>query len=77
MAIDLSTPIPTTTSRDVIAYLLVTFIPSAIGDTVHFIRTNEGTPQTAGLVTISGIAAGIAQTQYVQVFGGVSSGSIP
>ncbi len=76
-AIDLSTPIPTTTSRDVIAYLLVTFTPLAIGDTAQFRPTNEGTPQTAGLVTISGIAAGIAQTQYVQVICGVSGGSIP
>lgn len=76
-AIDLSTPIPTTTARDVIAYLLVTFIPLAVGDTVQFRPTNEGTPQTAGLVTITGIAAGIAQTQYVQVICGVSGGSIP
>jgi hypothetical protein len=76
-AINLSTPIPTTTSRDVIAYLQVTFIPSAIGDTVQFRPTNEGTPQTAGLVTIAGISAGIAQTQYVKVICGVSSGSIP
>lgn len=72
-AIDLSTPIPTTTSRDVIAYLLVTFTPLAIGDTVQFRPTSEGTPQTAGLVSISGIAAGVAQTQYVQVICGVGS----
>lgn len=72
-AIDLSTPIPTTTARDVIAYLLVTFTPLAIGDIVQFRPTGEGTPQTAGLVTISGVAAGIAQTQYVQVICGVSS----
>ncbi len=72
-AIDLSTPIPTTTSRDVIAYLLVTFIPLAVGDTLQFRPTGEGTPQTAGLVTITGIAAGIAQTQYIQVICGVAS----
>lgn len=72
-AIDLSTPIPTTTSRDVIALLQVVFTPLAIGDTVQFRPTGEGTPQTAGLVTISGVAAGIAQTQYVQVICGVAS----
>ena len=72
-AIDLSTAIPTTTSRDVIAYLLVTFIPAAIGDTVQFRPTGEGTPQTAGLVTIVGIAANVAQTQYVQVICGVAT----
>lgn len=72
-AIDLSTPIPTTTSRDVIALLQVVFTPLAIGDTVQFRPTGEGTPQTAGLVTISGVAAGIAQTQYLQVICGVAS----
>ncbi len=72
-AIDMSTPIPTTTARDVIALLQVTFIPLAIGDTVQFRPTGEGTPQTAGLVTITGAAAGIAQTQYVQVISGVGS----
>ena len=73
-AINLSTPIPTTTARDVVALLLVTFIPLAIGDTVQFRPTGEGTPQTAGLVTIVGIAAGVAQTQYIQVICGVSGG---
>lgn len=72
-AIDLSTPIPTTTSRDVIALLQVVFTPLAIGDTVQFRPTGEGTPQTAGLVTIPGVAAGIAQTQYLQVICGVGS----
>lgn len=73
-AINLSTPIPTTTARNVIAYLLVTFIPAAIGDNVQFRPTGEGTPQTAGLVTITGIAANIAQTQYIQVICGVAGG---
>ena len=72
-AIDLSTPIPTTTARDVIAYLQVVFTPLAIGDTVQFRPTGEGTPQTAGLTTITGVAAGIAQTQYLQVIAGVGS----
>lgn len=72
-AIDLSTPIPTTTARNVIALLQVVFTPLAIGDTVQFRPTGEGTPQTAGLVTITGAAAGIAQTQYLQVIAGVAS----
>jgi hypothetical protein len=73
--IDLNTPVPTGTARDVIVFLLVTFIPAAIGDTVQFRPDNEGTPQTAGLVTITGIAAGIAQTQYIQVIAGVNGAS--
>lgn len=72
-AIDLSAAIPTTTARDVIAYLLVTFTPAAVGDTVQFRPTGEGTPQTAGLVTITGAAAATAQIQYVQVICGVSA----
>lgn len=72
-AIDMSSPIPTTTSRDVIAFLLVTFIPSAVGDTVQFRPTGEGTPQTAGLNTIVGLAAGVAQQQYIAVIAGVAS----
>lgn len=72
-AIDLSGPIPTTTARDVIAYLLVQFTPAAAGDTVQFRPTNEGTPQTANLVTITGQVANVAQTQYIQVICGVAS----
>jgi hypothetical protein len=72
-AIDLSTPVPTTTARDVIVYLQVVFTPLAIGDTVQFRPTAEGTPQTAGLTTITGVAAGIAQTQYLSVIAGVGS----
>jgi hypothetical protein len=73
--IDLNTPVPTGTARDAIVWLLVTFIPAAIGDTVQFRPDNEGTPQTANLVTIVGVAAGIAQTQYVQVIAGVNGAS--
>lgn len=74
-AIDLNTPVPTGTARDVIVYLQVTFTPAAIGDTVQFRPDSEGTPQTIGLVTIVGIAAGIAQTQYVAVIAGVNGSS--
>ncbi len=72
-AIDLSTAIPTAGARDVIVDLQVTFIPLAIGDTVQFRPTGEGTPQTAGLPTITGLAPGIAQTQCLQVIAGVAS----
>jgi hypothetical protein len=72
-AIDLtaSSAIPTTTLPNVIVELLVTFIPLAIGDVVEFRPT--GSTATGGLVTITGIAAGVAQTQYVQVIAGVGS----
>jgi hypothetical protein len=70
-AIDLSTAIPTTTSPFVIALLTVTFIPAAAGDVVVF-RPTVSTA-TANLVTITGVAAGIAQTQNVIVNCGVNS----
>lgn len=72
--IDLSSAIPTTTDIDVIAYLLVTFIPAAAGDTVQFRPT--GSSATANLITIQGIAAGMAQQQYQQVICGQGS-SVP
>lgn len=72
-AIDLTTnaAVPTTTLPNVIVELLVVFTPAAIGDVVQFRPT--GSTATAGLVTITGVAAGIAQTQYVQVIAGVGS----
>lgn len=72
-AIDMTTnsAIPTTTLPNVIAWLFVTFTPAAAGDTVQFRPT--GSTATAGLVTITGIAAGVAQTQYIQVICGVAS----
>jgi hypothetical protein len=73
--IDLNTPVPTGTARNVLVYLLVTFIPAAVGDTVQFRPDNEGTPQTANLVTITGQAANVAQTQYIAVFAGVNGSS--
>lgn len=72
-AIDMSSPIPTTTARDVIALLSVTFIPLAAGDTVQFRPTGEGTPQTVGLCTITGQSAGVSQQQYIQLIAGVGS----
>jgi len=70
-AIDMSTPIPTTTLPNVIVSLQVTFTPAAVGDVVQFRPT--GSSATSNLVTIVGVAAGIAQTQYVQVIAGVGS----
>ena len=72
-AIDLTTnsAIPTTTLPNVICWLLVVFTPLAAGDVVQFRPT--GSSATSGLVTIVGQAAGIAQTQYVEVVAGVGS----
>ena len=72
-AIDLtgSSAIPTTTLPNVITGLLVVFTPAAAGDVVQFRPT--GSTATANLPTIVGAAAGIAQTQYIQVIAGVGS----
>jgi hypothetical protein len=72
-AIDLTTnsAIPTTTLPNVIVNLLVVFTPVAVGDVVQFRPT--GSSATANLPTIVGAAAGIAQTQYIQVIAGVGS----
>ena len=53
------------------AFLVVTFIPAAVGDTVQLRPTTS--TATAGLLTIPGYAAGIAQTNYVQTLVGISS----
>lgn len=75
-AIDLTTnaAVPTTTLPNVIVWILVTFIPAAVGDTVQFRPT--GSAATSNLPTIVGLAAGIAQSQYIQVIAGVGS-SLP
>jgi hypothetical protein len=70
-AIDLTTSsaVPTTTLPNVIVGLQVTFTPAAVNDVVQF----RPTGQTAAAVTISGAAAGVAQTQYVVMIAGVGS----
>ena len=71
-AIDLTANggIPTTTLPNVIVTLLVTFIPAAAGDAVTF----RPTGQTSGAYwTITGLSAGIAQSQYLVMFAGVGS----
>ena len=70
-AIDLSSSIPTAGDKDVIAYLNVTFIPSADGAIAQFRPT--GSSATTGLVTITGQFAGVPQQQYQQVICGVGS----
>ena len=72
-AMDLTTnsALPTTTLQNIIVNLLVVFTPNAIGDVVQFRPT--GSSATANLPTITGVAAGIAQTQYIQVIAGVGS----
>ncbi len=72
-AIDLTTnsAIPTTTLPNVIVTLFVTFTPAAAGDVVQFRPT--GSSATSNLATITGVTAGVAQTQYIQVIAGVGS----
>jgi hypothetical protein len=71
-AIDLTTnaAVPTTTLPNVIVTLLVTFIPVAAGDVVTFRPTGQ---TTGAYWTITGVAAGIAQSQYLVVTAGVGS----
>jgi hypothetical protein len=71
-AIDLtaSAAVPTTTLPNVIVTLLVTFIPVAAGDVVTFRPTGQ---TTGAYWTITGVAAGIAQSQYLVMIAGVGS----
>jgi hypothetical protein len=72
-AIDLTTntAIPTTTLPNIIVTLQVTFTPLAAGDVVQF--RPIGITTATGYPTIIGLEAGIAQTQYIQVFAAVSA----
>lgn len=72
-AIDLSAggAVPTTTLQNVIVTMLVTYTPALAGNTVQFRPT--GSSATAGLATISGGVAGVAQTQYLTVIAGVGA----
>lgn len=72
-AIDLTTnsAIPTTTLPNVIVTFFATFTPVAAGDIAQFRPT--GSSATSNLPTITGVAAGVAQTQYIQVIAGVGS----
>lgn len=72
-AIDLTTnsAIPTTTLENIIVTFLATFTPAAVGDTAQF--RPHGSSATGNLPTITGIQAGFAQTQYIQVIAGVNT----
>lgn len=72
-AIDLTAnnAIPTTTLPNIIVTFLATFTPASSGDIAQFRPT--GSSATGNLPTITGIAANIAQTQYIQVIAGVGS----
>lgn len=72
-AIDLTTnsAIPTTTLPNVIVGLFVTFTPAAVGDVVQFRPT--GSSATSNIPTITGVAAGVAQTQYLVMIAGVGA----
>jgi hypothetical protein len=75
-AVDLTTnaAVPVTTLQNVIVTFLATFTPAAVGDTAQFRPT--GSTATGGLPTITGIQAGFAQNQYIQVIAGQGS-SVP
>jgi hypothetical protein len=68
--VDLNTPVPTGALTNVIVTFLATFTPVAAGDIAQFRPT--GSSATTGLVTITGLQAGVAQTQYVTVVAGVN-----
>jgi hypothetical protein len=72
-AINLGTAIPTTTDTFVIALCTVTFIPAAANDIVQFRPT--GSSSTANLPVITGVAAGVAQTQNIALNCGVGGGN--
>jgi len=71
--VDLNSAVPSGTLPNVIVELLVTFIPAAVGDVL--VMRPTGSTATAGLVTITGLQAGIAQSQYIQVIAGVNGSS--
>jgi hypothetical protein len=71
--VDCNTPVPAGTLPNVILQLLVTFIPAAVGDIAQFRPT--GSSATTNLVTITGLVAGIAQSQYIQIIAGVNGSS--
>ncbi len=58
---------------NLIVTILVTYIPSSIGNQVQFRAT--GTTSVSNLATITGLQAGYAQSQYIQLIAGY--GSLP
>jgi len=72
--VDLNGAIALGTDTGVIAFLSVIFTPAAIGDVVELRPTLGGTGST-GVVTITGIAAGVPQQQFISVLCGVNGSS--
>jgi hypothetical protein len=72
-AMDLTTnaAVPTTTLQNILVTMLCTFTPVAAGDLAQFRPT--GSSATTNLPTITGLVAGVAQTQYIQMIAGVGS----
>lgn len=70
-AVDCDAAANTDGLENVILELLVTYVPALAGNTAQFRPT--GSSATAGLATITGAAAGVAQTQYLQIISGVGS----
>jgi hypothetical protein len=69
-AVDTNAASPAAGLPNVILELLVTFIPAAVGDVVEFRPT--GSTATTGLTVITGLVAGVAQTQYIQIIAGIN-----
>lgn len=72
-AVDMFPTVPTGSLPNVIVTFLAVFTPAATGD-VYQLRPT-GSSATSGLVTVTGIAAGMAQTQYIQVVVGTNGSS--
>lgn len=73
-AINLSSAIPTGMVLYPIAFLTVNYTPALAGNTVQFRQT--GSSATSGLITITGIAAGVSQTNQIQIITG-NNGTVP
>jgi hypothetical protein len=71
-AINMSTAIPNTAENG-IALLTVNFTPAAAGDTAQFRWT--GSTATTGLVTVTGVSAGVPQQNLIQVVYDVVGGN--
>lgn len=59
--------------ENVIVTFLATFTPAAAGD-IYKLRPT-GSSATTGLVTVTGVTGGVAQTQYIQAIAGVNGSS--
>ena len=71
--VDLNTVVALGTLPNVMVTLAVTFIPAGDGSYVQFRAT--GSSLTAGVPTITAIAANVAQTSYINVVCGVNGSS--